>query len=110
MKPAPRENSTAMTRPQQVSIAVDEKRRVSGLLQVPSAARVCFVLAHGAPDCSCLDAANQFHSIEYRVVTLSNVFRPMGLARHNASFRPMSAFCTSRTSHLHRRMSAIGGK
>jgi predicted alpha/beta-hydrolase family hydrolase len=31
-----------------VSIAVDEKRRVSGLLQVPSVARACYVLAHGA--------------------------------------------------------------
>ena len=37
-----------MTRPQQVSIALDQKRRVSGSLQVPSAARVCYVLAHGA--------------------------------------------------------------
>ena len=37
-----------MTRPQPVNIAVDEKRRVSGLLQVPGAARVCYVLAHGA--------------------------------------------------------------
>ena len=31
-----------------MSIAVDEKRRVSGLLQGPGAARVCYVLAHGA--------------------------------------------------------------
>jgi predicted alpha/beta-hydrolase family hydrolase len=31
-----------------VSIAVDEKRRVSGLLQVPNATNVCYVLAHGA--------------------------------------------------------------
>ena len=31
-----------------MSIAVDEESRVSGLLQVPSAARVCYVLAHGA--------------------------------------------------------------
>ncbi len=37
-----------MTRPQQVSIAVDEGRRVSGLLQVPRDARACYVLAHGA--------------------------------------------------------------
>jgi len=37
-----------MRQPQPLSIAVDEKRRVSGLLQVPSAARVCYVLAHGA--------------------------------------------------------------
>ena len=37
-----------MTRSQPVNIAVDEKRRVSGLLQVPGAARVCYVLAHGA--------------------------------------------------------------
>lgn len=33
---------------QAVSIAIDEERRVSGLLQVPRAARVCYVLAHGA--------------------------------------------------------------
>jgi len=31
-----------------LSIAVDEKRRVSGLLQLPSGARACYVLAHGA--------------------------------------------------------------
>ena len=37
-----------MRQPQTLSIAVDEKRRVSGLLQVPGAARVCCVLAHGA--------------------------------------------------------------
>jgi len=37
-----------MRQPQTLSIAVDEKRRVSGLLQVPGAARVCYVLAHGA--------------------------------------------------------------
>lgn len=33
---------------QAVSIAIDEERRVSGVLQVPRAARVCYVLAHGA--------------------------------------------------------------
>jgi predicted alpha/beta-hydrolase family hydrolase len=37
-----------MTRREAVSIVVDEGRRVSGLLQVPSAARACYVLAHGA--------------------------------------------------------------
>jgi uncharacterized protein len=37
-----------MRQPQPLSIAVDEKRRISGLLQVPCAARVCYVLAHGA--------------------------------------------------------------
>ncbi|HSF25268.1 MAG TPA: alpha/beta family hydrolase [Blastocatellia bacterium] len=37
-----------MTRPKAVSIAVDDSTRVSGLLQVPPAARVCYVLAHGA--------------------------------------------------------------
>jgi uncharacterized protein len=42
------ETQKNMTRPQQVSIAVDQKRRVSGLLQVPSAARACYVFAHGA--------------------------------------------------------------
>src|SRR5678816_2489424 len=34
--------------PQPVSIALDEKHFVSGLLQAPIKARVCFVLAHGA--------------------------------------------------------------
>jgi uncharacterized protein len=37
-----------MTRREAVSTFVNEGRRVSGLLQVPSAARVCYVLAHGA--------------------------------------------------------------
>jgi uncharacterized protein len=37
-----------MTRREAASIFVDEGRRVSGLLQVPSAARACYVLAHGA--------------------------------------------------------------
>ncbi len=35
-------------KPQPVSITVDDGKRVSGLLQVPSAARACCVLAHGA--------------------------------------------------------------
>jgi uncharacterized protein len=38
----------AMTRPQAVAITIDDATRVSGLLQVPRAARVCYVLAHGA--------------------------------------------------------------
>ena len=33
---------------QAVTITVDEARQVSGLLQVPRGARVCYVLAHGA--------------------------------------------------------------
>ena len=37
-----------MTRPQAVAITVDEESRVSGLLQVPHKARICYVLAHGA--------------------------------------------------------------
>jgi uncharacterized protein len=37
-----------MIRPKAVSIAVDDERLVSGLLQVPHAARNCYVLAHGA--------------------------------------------------------------
>jgi uncharacterized protein len=37
-----------MTQPRTVSIAVDEERRVSGLLQVPCATRACYMLAHGA--------------------------------------------------------------
>ena len=49
---APAKNHTRVQgsheRREAVSIAVDEKRRVSGLLQVPSAANVCYVLAHGA--------------------------------------------------------------
>jgi len=34
--------------PQSVTIAVDDTRSVSGLLQAPKAARTCYVLAHGA--------------------------------------------------------------
>jgi predicted alpha/beta-hydrolase family hydrolase len=34
--------------PQPVSITVDEKHCVSGLIQAPTKARVCYVLAHGA--------------------------------------------------------------
>ena len=37
-----------MTMVQPVSIAVDSATSVSGLLQLPSDARVCYVLAHGA--------------------------------------------------------------
>jgi uncharacterized protein len=37
-----------MTRTQAVAITVDEESCVSGLLQVPHKARVCYVLAHGA--------------------------------------------------------------
>ena len=37
-----------MTPVQQVSIAVDEEQKVSGLLIAPSGARACYVLAHGA--------------------------------------------------------------
>ncbi len=36
------------TRPQPVTITVDDGQRVSGLLQSPSRARACYVLAHGA--------------------------------------------------------------
>src|SRR5881296_3524382 len=36
------------TTPQPVTIAVDDAQRVSGLLQAPSGARACYVLAHGA--------------------------------------------------------------
>src|SRR3989449_900662 len=34
--------------PQPVTITVNDAQRVSGLLQVPTEARVCYVLAHGA--------------------------------------------------------------
>jgi predicted alpha/beta-hydrolase family hydrolase len=37
-----------MTRRQAIAIGVDEKTHVSGLLQVPDEACVCYVLAHGA--------------------------------------------------------------
>jgi uncharacterized protein len=37
-----------MAQSQAVTITVDEARRVSGLLQVPPGARICYVLAHGA--------------------------------------------------------------
>src|SRR4029079_16431640 len=48
MRPRLRDNGRRLRQPQPLSITVDDKRRVSGLLHVPSAARVCFVLAHGA--------------------------------------------------------------
>src|SRR4029078_9186918 len=48
VSPEKSNGGSPMRQPQPLSIAVDEKRRVSGLLQVPSAARVCYVLAHGA--------------------------------------------------------------
>jgi uncharacterized protein len=37
-----------MAQSQAVTITVEEARRVSGLLQVPPGARICYVLAHGA--------------------------------------------------------------
>ena len=37
-----------MAQSQAVTFTVDEARRVSGLLQVPPGARICYVLAHGA--------------------------------------------------------------
>jgi predicted alpha/beta-hydrolase family hydrolase len=37
-----------MAQSQAVTITVDEARHVSGLLQVPRGARICYVLAHGA--------------------------------------------------------------
>src|SRR6266542_6115241 len=36
------------TSPQPLTMAVDDAQRVSGLLQTPREARVCYVLAHGA--------------------------------------------------------------
>ena len=36
-----------------VSITVDDTHRVSGLLDAPSGARACYVLAHGASACYC---------------------------------------------------------
>jgi uncharacterized protein len=37
-----------MTRPQTLTITVDEKTHVSGILQAPHEAHACYVLAHGA--------------------------------------------------------------
>jgi len=37
-----------MTRPQTVTIPLDDTRQVSGLLQVPREPDACCVLAHGA--------------------------------------------------------------
>ena len=40
---------------EELTITVDDARRVSGLLQVPIGARICFVLADGAgPACHSL--------------------------------------------------------
>ena len=44
----PRGQHSPMAQSQAVTITVDEARRVSGLLQVPRRARICYVLAHGA--------------------------------------------------------------
>src|SRR5438093_1283699 len=41
-------NCNSMNEPELVSIAVDDQRRVSGLLQMAPAARACYVFAHGA--------------------------------------------------------------
>lgn len=38
----------AMTRPQALTITLDEKARVSALLQAPETAHICYVMAHGA--------------------------------------------------------------
>ena len=35
-------------RPRSVTITIDDGRRVSGLLQAPNNAHICYVLAHGA--------------------------------------------------------------
>jgi len=43
-----REMAKSATTPRNLTIAVDEARRVSGLLQAPKGARACYVLAHGA--------------------------------------------------------------
>ncbi|MGC1177556.1 MAG: alpha/beta family hydrolase [Methyloceanibacter sp.] len=39
---------TTSARPHLVTITVDDARRVSGLLQAPKEAHICYVLAHGA--------------------------------------------------------------
>ena len=39
---------TTSARPRPVTITIDDARRVSGLLQAPKNAHVCYVLAHGA--------------------------------------------------------------
>ncbi len=41
-----RDASSSASRP--IVVTVDDKRRVSGLLQVPEGARACYVVAHGA--------------------------------------------------------------
>ena len=45
---SPRAQHSPMAQSEAVSITVDEARRVSGVLQVPRGARICYVLAHGA--------------------------------------------------------------
>ena len=39
---------TTSARPRPVTITIDDARSVSGLLQVPKNAHICYVLAHGA--------------------------------------------------------------
>jgi hypothetical protein len=45
---SPRGQHSPMAQSQAVTITVDDARRVSGLLQAPPGARICFVLTHGA--------------------------------------------------------------
>src|SRR5690242_1142712 len=45
---SPRETSMATTDAEPVVVPVDDATRVSALLLVPSQARACYVLAHGA--------------------------------------------------------------
>jgi predicted alpha/beta-hydrolase family hydrolase len=40
--------SAALTQPRAATVPVDEARQVSGLLQAPSGAGACYVMAHGA--------------------------------------------------------------
>src|SRR5262245_1801546 len=45
---APNLQRMKSSEPQPVTIIVNDAQRVSGLLQAPTAARACYVLAHGA--------------------------------------------------------------
>lgn len=76
-----------MTRLQAVSITAEGARRVSGLLQVPDEARVCYVLAHGA-------GAGMSHPF---IEALANGLAQRGIATLRYQFPYMETVQSGRT-------------
>ena len=93
-----------MIQPQPLTIAIDEKRRVSGFLQLPRAAHACYVLAHGG-------GAGMSHPF---MTTVADGLAGRGIATLRYQFPPMlsippygggqqaSGQAKSRTSHCAR--------